>query len=292
MEVKTPLTLITGSLGSGKTTLLKHILDNFPRKIAILMNEFGEISIDSKIIKGKNVEMTELQGGCVCCSLIGEFEAAIIEIIDNVDPEYIVVETTGIAEPDALIFDVQESLPMVRLDGIITIIDADLMLRFPQIGHTTRMQIEDADVLALNKSDLASDGELNSIKEQLKEINETAPIIRALYCQLDPDILFGIARKQQFRPQPHKHQPEYQSISFKTDALMNPKAFQQWIHEIKDNICRAKGFVNFPEGTFLFNLVNGRWELEPYEKEETALVFIGKNLEKDNIIKSLKSCEQ
>lgn len=292
MEVKTPLTIITGSLGSGKTTLLKHILENFSRKIAIVMNEFGEISIDSKIIKGKNVEMTELQGGCVCCSLIGEFEAAIIEIIDNVDPEYIVVETTGIAEPDALVFDVQESLPMVRLDGIITIIDADLMLRFPQIGHTTRMQIEDADIIALNKSDLATEVELKSIEQQLQGINETASIIRAQYCELDPEILFGIARTRQLKSQPHKHQPEYQSVSFRTDALIDNDAFQQWIDEIKDTICRAKGFVNFPNGTFLFNLVNGRWELEPCEKEETALVFIGKNLEKDNIIKSLKHCER
>jgi G3E family GTPase len=76
MQTRTPLTLITGPLGSGKTTLLRHLLNTISQKIAILMNEFGEIAIDTQIMEGKNVRMAELGGGCVCCSLAGEFEAA------------------------------------------------------------------------------------------------------------------------------------------------------------------------------------------------------------------------
>jgi G3E family GTPase len=292
MEIKTPMTIITGSLGSGKTTLLRHILDNFPKKIAILMNEFGEIAIDSKIIKGKNVEMAELAGGCVCCSLIGEFEAAVVEIIEKVKPEYIVLETTGIAEPDALIFDVQESLPMIRLDGIVTIVDADLMLRFPQIGHTTRIQIEDADLIALNKCDLASENELESIEDNLKKINPKAPILRTTHSQLDPELLFGISRKHEpVKPAPHKHQSEFESISIKANQIFQRTPFEGFLNSLENNICRAKGFVNFPEGTFLFNFVNGRWELEAFDHEETALVFIGKKLNKSSILNRLKSCE-
>jgi len=84
------------------------------------MNEFGEIAIDAKILQGKkNVQMADLGGGCVC-SLLGEFEAAVDEIIATVNPDHIVVETTGVAEPDALVFDIQESLPQVRLDGVVT----------------------------------------------------------------------------------------------------------------------------------------------------------------------------
>lgn len=134
MQIRTPLTLITGSLGSGKTTLLRHILNTVLQKIAILMNEFGEIAIDSKIIAGRNVEMADLGGGCVCCSLLGEFEAAVDEIIDTADPDILIVETTGVAEPDALVFDIQESLPQVRLDGIVTVIDADAMVNYPMLG--------------------------------------------------------------------------------------------------------------------------------------------------------------
>ena len=81
MTPRTPITLITGPLGSGKTTLLRHILEAQREKIAIVMNEFGEIGIDTKVIEGKNVQIAELGGGCVCCSLLGEFEAAVKEII-------------------------------------------------------------------------------------------------------------------------------------------------------------------------------------------------------------------
>src|SRR5499427_5367452 len=154
MQARTPITLITGPLGSGKTTLLRHILAVQPGKIAIVMNEFGEIAIDAKVIQGENVRIAELGGGCVCCSLLGEFEAAVTEIIKKVAPEMIIVETTGLAEPEALVFDIQEALPQCRLDGVVSVIDADVLIRFPELGHTTRLQIEGADILLLNKLDL------------------------------------------------------------------------------------------------------------------------------------------
>jgi G3E family GTPase len=291
-KMRTPLSIITGSLGSGKTTLLKYILDNFSRKIAILMNEFGEINIDSKILKGKNIEIAELLGGCVCCSLIGEFEEAIIEIINTVGPEYILVETTGIAEPDALISEVEESLPMVRLDGIVTIIDADSMIRFPQLGHTTVMQIQDADILALNKSDLISEEELALIENRVREINQKASILKTEYCRIDPELIFGLAMKHQPRSNPHSHKSEYESVSYKTTSTMKREAFEIYINTLPQTICRAKGFVNFPEGTYLFNFVNGKWGLESCDSEETVLVFIGFCLQKDEIINSLKACEE
>src|SRR5438046_8120789 len=120
MQLRTPITLVTGPLGSGKTTLLRHILSTRPAKIAIVMNEFGEMAIDTKVIEGKNVRIAELGGGCVCCSLLGEFEAAVNEIIKKIAPEMIVVETTCLPEPEALVFNVQEALPECRLDGVVS----------------------------------------------------------------------------------------------------------------------------------------------------------------------------
>ncbi len=294
MQVRTPLTVITGPLGSGKTTLLRHVLDTVPKKIAILMNEFGEIAIDSKIIAGKNVEMADLGGGCVCCSLLGEFEAAVNEIIDAVDPDQIVVETTGVAEPDALVFDIQESLPRVRLDGVVTVIDADGMVKYPRVGHTTRIQIEAADTIILNKVDLVSESDLKEIQDKLLSINELASILPAKRCQVDPDLLFGIGRER-VQPHPHHvHQPEFDSFSYKTDANFNRQCFEYFADNLGADVYRAKGFVRFDAEIYLFNFVAGRWDLEAFEQEATELVFIGKqvNEKKADILNRLKLCEQ
>lgn len=294
MQLRTPLTVITGPLGSGKTTLLRHILSNVSRKIAILMNEFGEIAIDSKIIAGKNVQMADLGGGCVCCSLLGEFEAAVDEIIDSVDPDNIVVETTGVAEPDALVFDIQESLPRVRLDGVVTVIDADAMVKYPSIGHTARVQIAAADTILLNKVDLVSASELEAIEEKLHSLNEVASVLHTERGQVDTDLLFGIARERVQPPPHHIHQPEFESFSYTTANTINRQCFEEFADRLGTDIYRAKGFVRFPEGNYLFNFVAGRWDLEKFEQEVTELVFIGKQLHKRQaeISIQLKSCEQ
>ncbi|MGH7828967.1 MAG: CobW family GTP-binding protein [Candidatus Binatia bacterium] len=293
--MKVPLTLITGPLGSGKTTLLRHILDTVPKRIAILMNEFGEIAIDSKIVEGKNIRIAELAGGCVCCSLLGEFEAAVGEIIETARPEVIVVETTGVAEPDALVFDIQDNLPQVRLDGVVAVADADALVRYPQLGRTTRMQIGEADLVILNKTDIVSEEELARAKEKLSEINRAAPVVRSRYCRIDSGLLFGIGRERRPKPPEHLHQPEFESFShITTRATFVRSRFEQFAERLGDSAYRAKGFIRFPEGTYLFNFVAGRWELEPFPQDETALVFIGERgkLDKDKILAELKKCEQ
>jgi G3E family GTPase len=294
MQVRTPLTLITGPLGSGKTTLLRHILDIFPKKIAILMNEFGEIAIDSKIIQGKNVEMADLGGGCVCCSLLGEFEAAVNEIIDSVAPDYIIVETTGVAEPDALVFDIQESLQSIRLDGVVTVMDADSIVKYPSIGHTTRLQIEAADTILLNKVDLVSASELEQIEAKLQSINEIATILPTIRCKVDPDLLFGIGRERTQPPPHHVHQPEFESFSYTSRANFNRHCFDEFASNLGVDVYRAKGFIRFDDQIYLFNFVAGRWELELFDQDATELVFIGKQLrvKQAEIIHRLKLCEQ
>lgn len=290
---RTPLTIITGPLGSGKTTLLRHILNNFPKKIAILMNEFGEIAIDSKIIAGKNIQMAELGGGCVCCSLLGEFEAAVNEILDTIAPDNLIIETTGVAEPDALIFDTQENLPKVRLDGVVTIIDADGMVKYPSIGHTTRMQIEAADAILLNKIDLVSESELEEITQKLQKFNKTAEIFRTIRCQVDTDLLFGIGREKIEHPPHHIHQPEFESFIYTSSAISNRLLFEEFANNIPPDIYRAKGFIRFADGIYLFNFVAGRWDLEPFQQQATELVFIGKQAKQrqTEIIEQLKKCE-
>jgi G3E family GTPase len=294
MNPRTRITLVTGPLGSGKTTLLRHILATRPAKIAIVMNEFGKIAIDTKVIEGKNVRIAELGGGCVCCSLLGEFEAAVNEIITRVEPEIIIVETTGLAEPEALVFDIQEALPQCRLDGVISLMDADMLVRFPELGHTTRLQIERADILLLNKIDLIKLEQIEPLEGKLRKFNPTAAIVRTERCQIDPELLFGIGRQRKVIPPEHEHQPGFESFTFTSDKSFSRDCFERFADSLPANVYRAKGFIRFEDSSQLFNFVAGRWDLEPFESTETALVFIGKGVlaEKKAITESLNKCEQ
>jgi G3E family GTPase len=290
--LRTPLTLITGPLGSGKTTLLRHILATQGGKIAIVMNEFGEIAIDTKVIEGKNVRIAELGGGCVCCSLLGEFEAAVNEIIEKIAPERIVIETTGLAEPEALVFNIQEALPQCRLDGVASVIDADMLIRFPELGHTTRLQIEGADILLLNKIDLIEPVQIEPLETKLREINPTAAIVRTERCKIDPQLLFGIGREKKIAPPEHRHQSEFESFVFTSDKMFSRTSFEDFANGLPANVIRAKGFIRFERGGQLFNFVAGRWELEPFEFDRTELVFIGRKLaaDKETIHGVLNEC--
>jgi G3E family GTPase len=301
MQPRTPITLVIGPLGSGKTTLLRHILGAQPGKIAIVMNEFGEIAIDTKVIEGKNVRIAELGGGCVCCSLLGEFEAAVNEIIEKIAPERIVVETTGLAEPEALVFNIQEALPQCRLDGVVSVIDADMLIRFPELGHTTRLQIEGADILLLNKIDLVEPGQMAPIETKLRGINPTAAVIRTERCRINPELLFGIGSGKKIAPaEPgspipattHMHQSEFESFGFTSPKIFSRRCFERFAGDLPANVVRAKGFIRFANGGQLFNFVAGRWELEPFEADRTELVFIGKKIaaEKEVIFHALDEC--
>jgi G3E family GTPase len=226
--------------------------------------------------------------------LVGEFEAAVTEIIKKVAPEIIVVETTGLAEPEALVFNIQEALPQCRLDGVVSVIDADMLVRFPELGHTTRLQIEGADMLLLNKIDLVEATQIEPLEMKLRKINPNAAIIRTERCRIDPELLFGIGQSRDKKVAPrHQHRPEFESFVFGSEKTFSRDCFERFADALPLNVIRAKGFVRFPDGAQLFNFVAGRWELEPFEAEETQLVFIGKEISKQKsaIVGTLRKCE-
>jgi len=301
MAMRTPVTLITGALGSGKTTLLRYLLSAVPKKVAILMNEFGEIAIDSQVIEGTNVRIAELGGGCVCCALLGEFEAAVAEVIESVHPDLIMVETTGVAEPEALVVDIQESLPQVRLDGVVTVADADALLRYSHWGHTTRAQLEAADLILLNKIDLVSAAQRAELQDKLARLNAHAAILPTQRCRVDPDVLFGLTGEPEVAPPPHvrahtgtRHQPEVEAFSYVTTAILERDCFERFVAGLSPVVVRAKGFVRFAAGTSLFNFVAGRWELEPFAEKPTTLVFIGAQVTQHQaaLLTQLQACER
>jgi G3E family GTPase len=277
------------------------------------MNEFGEIAIDTKVIEGKNVRIAELGGGCVCCSLLGEFEAAVTEIIEKIAPERIVVETTGLAEPEALVFNIQEALPQCRLDGVVSVIDADMLIRFPELGHTTRLQIEGADILLLNKIDLVEPSQVEPLEAKLRDFNATAAIVRTERCRIDPELLFGIESspreirsrvimpsaisdispgERKIAPPEHRHQSEFESFAFTSSKIFSRDCFEGFVNGLPASVVRAKGFIRFDGGGQLFNFVASRWELEAFESDRTELVFIGRKIgpEREAILRALNEC--
>ncbi len=294
METRTPITIVTGSLGSGKTTLLRRILETTGRRLAILMNEFGEIAIDSRVIAGKNVQMIELAGGCVCCSLTGELEAAVQEIIDTVHPELIVLEATGVAEADALVYEVEDNIPMVRLDGVVTIVDAYAAIKFPQMGYTTRTQLAAADILLINKIDLVSAEELEQVEEQARRHNNRATVFRSVRCGLDTSFLFGLGIEKRESFAAPQHGGEFQSVVFTSDKTINRERFSRFMEGLPEAVYRAKGFVCFADGSSLFNYVAGRAELEEFPADKTELVFIGRGLSSvgESLRQRLTECEE
>lgn len=286
--------LVTGSLGSGKTTLLKRILDNAPFRIAVLMNEFGEIAIDSTVIKGEYVDIVELVGGCACCSLTGEFESAVREIIAKSEPELIVVEATGVAESDALVYEIEDNLPGVRLDSVVGIIDAYLGVRHPHVGYTSRVQIASADILLINKTDLVSDKEVKGIEAQARGFNDRAVIVRTVNCGVDTGLLFGLGVGTRPRVSSTTEPERFESFWWESDKMLDLKRFADLAKRLPESVFRAKGFIHSREGGRLFNYVSGRSDVEDFPAETNRIVFIGRNLEehREHILEQLRRCEE
>jgi G3E family GTPase len=293
MELRTPIMLITGGLGSGKTTLLRRILGEARRRLAVLINEFGEMTIDSRVIEGRNIRIVEISGGCVCCSLTNEFEAAVHEIIDRIRPELILVEATGVAETDSLVLQVEDTLPEVRLDSVICVVDAYLSSRHPYVGYAARTQLQSADIVLLNKIDLVTTQEVREVEDQVRRWNNTAVFFKTVGCDIDLELLFGLEMDKRVMVQSCRGEPSFQSFSYATEAPLDQRMFRQMLPTLPASVFRAKGFIRFETDSFLFNYVVGRADFESFPAERTQLVFIGRELERDRdpILRQLRSCE-
>lgn len=178
-----PVTIITGFLGSGKTTLLNHILNNNKElKVAILVNEFGDINIDSQLLVSIDQDMVELSNGCICCTINEDLVAAVHRVLERDDKvDYMVIETTGLADPLPIIltFLGTELRDLIRLDSIITMVDAEVFTPEHFDSEAALQQITYADVTILNKTDLASSEQVQQLETYIGTLKTGARILHS-----------------------------------------------------------------------------------------------------------------
>jgi G3E family GTPase len=191
-----PVTILTGFLGAGKTTLLNHILSNQQGvKTAVLVNEFGEIGIDNDLIIATGEDMVELSNGCICCSINGELLEAVYRILERPEPvDYLVVETTGLADPlpVAMTFLGSDLRDLTRLDSIITLIDAENFTDSLLDSDVARAQVIYGDILLLNKCDLVSEERLEQVEQQLRDLKNEARILRSVKGEVSLPLLLSV----------------------------------------------------------------------------------------------------
>ena len=192
------INLLFGFLGSGKTTLAKHLLEQRGStvKTAIIVNEFGEVGVDGDILRGQNIDVVELNSGCLCCTLRGSLMMALEELKDKSKVERVIVEATGISQPRELLDElVESSVKGLIIGPMVTVVDCAKFNKLQSmLGDFYLDQIEFADIVIANKMDLATPDQIESATRHIREINSNAKILFAEQCKVPPEVLFGEAQ--------------------------------------------------------------------------------------------------
>ncbi len=185
-----PVTVLTGFLGAGKTTLLNHLLSrNHGHKCAIIINEFGSISIDHQLVVGVDEEILELNNGCLCCRVRGDLVKSLNDLFQRQKRfDYVLIETTGLADPSPIVhtFKASDLADRLRLDGIVTVVDARHFEKELGDGPEPAQQIAFADVILLNKTDLVPADNLATLEARIRKMNALATVHRTQNSQIDP----------------------------------------------------------------------------------------------------------
>lgn len=214
-----PLTILTGFLGAGKTTLLNRILHaDHGLRVAVMVNDFGSINIDSQLIVGVEGEAISLANGCICCTIRGDLLNTALGLLGRREPpEYLIIEASGVSDPWAVAetFGMPELRPYFALDGVITVVDAEYVRQNPHYEGLIIDQVSAADIVVLSKIDLVEPEHRAAVEAWVREIVPRARILPAIHGEVPFQLLLGIGRytitlEPMLQPVPahHEHGPD------------------------------------------------------------------------------------
>lgn len=313
------VTVISGFLGTGKTTLVNHILSaRSQEKIALIVNDFGDINIDRRLVKVVDEDVIELSNGCICCTMRASFFETVMHLVKSSDAlDHIIIESSGVADPGVLTSTLLSPMlkGLIKVDGIITLVDANqLSASYRQYPTLVIQQIKLSNLIVLNKIDLVSEQDKESARTMIRHWKPRACIIETTNAQVPTDVLFGFSQTAvQFTPLPKTfsfmsvnepaevdHSKMFDSVSYRTDKIFSKKSLSQWQESLPVEVIRAKAIINLgkEEGIVNFNRVGSWYRFEPMkdvaEVSASEFVFIGnKGWTKDfDLKKSLENCLQ
>ncbi len=250
-----PVTLIGGYLGAGKTTLVNHLLrQRGERRIAVLVNDFGELPIDADLIESRDGTLLQLAGGCVCCSFGSDLMAALQQMLAlQPPPQHILIETSGVALPGAVARHARPAAgPAARRGaGAGRCRDAARARGRRYVGELVRQQLQDADLLLLNKTDLVADGALDGTARLAGRRRTAARVLRCRQAQLPPELLLGIGPMDP-RPRQPPGAPDagalFDSLSLEFEHAVDVAALSAMLVAPPLRLLRAKGLMHDRDG--------------------------------------------
>lgn len=281
MSQDIPVIVIGGYLGAGKTTLVNHLLRNADsRKIAILVNEFGDLPIDADLIEAQDDELIAISGGCICCSFGSDMTAALIKLSElNPVPDSVVIEASGVAMPGAVAASIS-FLEGFSLSGVVVLADSERIraqVADEYLGDTVLRQISDADLIVQTKIDLIPYTIVQEVRGLLTSANPTAQIFATSQGKLPPEVILGVKMVGgQVLASSHAD-AGYESHVFTQIVACDPDRLAEDLATSGLGIIRAKGFVTDHIGQrWLIQIVGERFDLTLAAGEQVAVVCIGR----------------
>ena len=269
-----PVLLVTGFLGAGKTTVVNHLLAHAEgRRIAAVVNDFGAINIDAELIAGASGGVVSLSNGCICCSLEGDLLRTLASLLRREpQPEFIVIETSGIADPADIVRNLMDPLIWreAPLETVLCVVDATTTPAALGEDALLRSQLRASDVVALSKMDLIEPSRRTQLRETIRALHPAAVVVDAPHGEVPAALLFPVDVDRAVVPrevQPRRPAADrFETLSWTSERPVSLPRLQQAIGRLAPRLVRAKGLfetVEQPGRLTVFQLAGGRATLAP-----------------------------